>query len=83
VRKSDDRLRITAQLIDVGHGGHLWSQSFDRKVEDIFSVQEDIARHVVAAMRVNLLDADSSRLKRRGTRNAARLRALPARSASF
>jgi adenylate cyclase len=71
VRKSDDRLRITAQLIDVGHGGHLWSQSFDRKVEDIFSVQEDIARHVVAAMRVNLLDADSSRLKRRGTRNAA------------
>ena len=71
VRKSDDRLRITAQLIDVGHGGHLWSQSFDRKVEDIFSVQEDIARHVVAAMCVNLLDADSSRLKRRGTRNAA------------
>jgi adenylate cyclase len=71
VRKADDRLRITAQLIDVGHGGHLWSQSFDRKVEDIFSVQEDIARHVVAAMRVNLLEADSSRLKRRGTRNAA------------
>ena len=71
VHKSDDRLRITAQLIDVGHGGHLWSQSFDRKVEDIFSVQEDIARHVVAAMRVKLLDADSSRLKRRGTRNAA------------
>jgi adenylate cyclase len=71
VRKADDRLRITAQLIDVGHGGHLWSQSFDRKVEDIFSVQEDIARHVVAALRVNLLEADSSRLKRRGTRNAA------------
>jgi adenylate cyclase len=58
-------------LIDVAHGGHLWSQSFDRKVEDIFSVQEDIARHVVAAMRVNLLEADSSRLKRRGTKNAA------------
>lgn len=71
VRKADDRMRITAQLIDVAHGGHLWSQSFDRKVEDIFSVQEDIARHVVAAMRVNLLEADSSRLKRRGTRNAA------------
>jgi len=71
VRKADDRMRITAQLIDVGHGGHLWSQSFDRKVEDIFSVQEDIARHVVAALRVNLLEADSSRLKRRGTRNAA------------
>jgi adenylate cyclase len=71
VRKADDRMRITAQLIDVAHGGHLWSQSFDRKVEDIFSVQEDIARHVVAAMRVNLLEADSSRLKRRGTKNAA------------
>jgi adenylate cyclase len=71
VRKADDRMRITAQLIDVGHGGHLWSQTFDRKVEDIFSVQEEIARHVVAAMRVNLLESDSSRLKRRGTKNAA------------
>ena len=71
VRKADDRLRITAQLIDVAHGGHLWSQSFDRKVEDIFSVQEDIARHVVAVLRVNLLETDSSRLRRRGTKNAA------------
>ena len=71
VRKADDRMRITAQLIDVGHGGHLWSQTFDRKVEDIFSVQEEIARHVAAAMRVNLLESDSSRLKRRGTKNAA------------
>ena len=71
VRKAADRMRITAQMIDVAHGGHLWSQTFDRKVEDIFSVQEEIARHVVAAMRVNLLDSDSSRLKRRGTKNAA------------
>jgi len=71
VRKADDRMRITSQLIDVAQGGHLWSQTFDRKVEDIFSVQEEIARHVVAALRVNLLDSDSSRLKRRGTQNAA------------
>lgn len=71
VRKADDRMRITAQLIDVAHGGHLWSQTFDRKFEDIFSVQEEIARHVAAAMRVSLLESDNSRLKRRGTKNAA------------
>ena len=71
VRKAADRMRITAQLINVTDGFHLWSQTFDRKAEDIFSVQEEIARHVVAALRVNLVESDASRLKRRGTRNAA------------
>lgn len=71
VRKSDDRLRITAQLIKVADGFNLWSQTFDRKLEDVFAVQEEIARQVVAALRVNLLASDSSRLERRGTKNAA------------
>jgi adenylate cyclase len=71
VRKADSRLRITAQLIKVADGFNLWSQTFDRKLEDIFAVQEEIARQVVAALRVNLLATDSSRLERRGTTNAA------------
>jgi adenylate cyclase len=71
VRKAGDRLRITAQLINAADGFHLWSQTFDRNVEDIFAVQEEIARHIVAALRVNLLATDASRLKRRGTKNAA------------
>jgi len=71
VRKADSRLRITAQLIKVADGFNLWSQTFDRKLEDVFAVQEEIARQVVTALRVNLLAADSSRLERRGTGNAA------------
>ncbi|TWI10228.1 TPR end-of-group domain-containing protein [Aerolutibacter ruishenii] len=54
VRKSGDRVRVTAQLIDASNGYHLWSQNFDRKLEDIFAIQEEIARSVVAALRVSL-----------------------------
>ena len=71
VRKAGDRMRITAQLIKVADGFHLWSQTFDRKVEDIFAVQEQIARHVVEALSVQLLAEDISRLNRQGTRNLA------------
>ncbi len=71
VRKAGERLRITAQLINAADGFHLWSQTFDRGVEDIFAMQEEIARQIVDALRVKLLDADASRLKRRGTKNAA------------
>ncbi len=71
VRKSGDRLRITSQLINAADGFHLWSQTFERKVEDIFTIQEEIARHVVAALRVKLLPSDASRIKRHGTGDTA------------
>ena len=54
VRKAGDRVRVTAQLIDAGNGYHLWSENFDRKLEDIFAIQEEIARNVVRALRVSL-----------------------------
>ena len=71
VRKSGERLRITAQLINTADGFHLWSQTFERKVEDIFTIQEEIARHVVDALRVKLLPSDASRIKRHGTGDTA------------
>jgi TolB-like protein/cytochrome c-type biogenesis protein CcmH/NrfG len=71
VRKAENRLRISANLIKATDGFHLWSQTFDRKLEDVFAVQEEIARQVVAALRVKLLASDASRLERRGTKNAA------------
>ncbi len=55
VRKAGNRVRITAQLVDVGDGYHRWSQSFDRDLTDIFAVQEEIARSVVDALKVRLL----------------------------
>jgi serine/threonine-protein kinase len=55
VRKAGGRVRITAQIIDLANGYHLWSESFDRELTDIFAVQDEIARAVVAALRVRLL----------------------------
>ncbi|MCH8930324.1 MAG: tetratricopeptide repeat protein [Proteobacteria bacterium] len=55
VRKSGDRVRITAQLISVADGFHLWSETYDRQLDDIFKIQEEIARAVTAALKVTLL----------------------------
>lgn len=57
VRKAGDRVRITAQLVKVQDGYHLWSQTYDREVTDIFAVQDEIAAAVVEALRLRLLPA--------------------------
>jgi TolB-like protein/class 3 adenylate cyclase len=55
VRKSGKRVRITAQLIQVASDSHLWSQTYDREIDDIFAVQDDIAQSVVKELRAALL----------------------------
>jgi serine/threonine-protein kinase len=55
VRKAGTRLRITAQLVKTADGFHLWSQTFDRELADVFAVQDEISAAVVAALRVKLL----------------------------
>jgi adenylate cyclase len=54
VRKANDRIRITAQLIEAESGYHVWSETYDRTLDDIFAVQDEIARTVLAALRVRL-----------------------------
>lgn len=54
VRKSGDQLRVTAQLINVANGYHLWSQRFDALMEDVFTVQDNIARSIAEALELNL-----------------------------
>jgi TolB-like protein/Tfp pilus assembly protein PilF len=54
VRKSGDQLRITAQLIKTSDGFHLWSESYDRKIENIFAVQDEIATAIVDALKLEL-----------------------------
>lgn len=56
VRRSGDRLRVTVQLTDVATGYHLWSERFDREMEDVFAIQDEIAENVVRAMQVILSD---------------------------
>jgi len=58
VRKSGNRLRITAQLINVVDGYHLWSDRYDRQLEDVFAVQDEIADAIVKALRVVLSEGE-------------------------
>ena len=65
VRKAGNRLRINAQLINAADGYHLWSERYDRDMDDVFAAQDDIARTVVEKLRVKLLgDADAPLVKR-------------------
>jgi serine/threonine-protein kinase len=54
VRKVGNRLRITAQLINVENGYHLWSETYDRQLEDVFAIQDEISRAIVDALRLRL-----------------------------
>ncbi len=69
VRKVDNRLRVTAQLIDTRNGYHLWSQNFDREMDDIFAIQDEIAAAVVENLKGILLDRSRQRSSRSFTRN--------------
>jgi TolB-like protein/Flp pilus assembly protein TadD len=69
VRRGGDRLRITAQLIDADDGGHLWAERYDRPVDDLFDIQDEITKEIVTALRVNLTDGEEARVWARGTNN--------------
>ncbi len=69
VRKSGTRLRITAQLINVDDGSHLWSERFDRELEDVFAVQEEIAQAIVEKMKLKLTRKPDESLIRKQTEN--------------
>ncbi len=69
VRKEGNRVRVTAQLVSVADGFHLWSQTYDRELKDIFGVQEEIARSVVAALRIKLLPGREPSSKSHRTSN--------------
>jgi TolB-like protein/class 3 adenylate cyclase len=67
VRKSGDRLRITAQLVDVASQGHLWSQDYDRQLDDVFAIQSDVAQQVAHALQIALKPAEQRQIEKAGT----------------
>jgi serine/threonine protein kinase/tetratricopeptide (TPR) repeat protein len=69
VRKSGHRLRITAQLISVADGYHLWSERYDRDLQDIFEVQDEIARTIANRLKITLRAERQEPLVRAGTKN--------------
>ena len=62
VQRSGDKIRVTAQLIDVSNGFHLWSANFDRNLDDVFAIQDEIANEVVKALKISLLGESDERL---------------------
>jgi TolB-like protein len=68
VRKAGDRLRITAQLVNVADGFELWSSHFDREVEDVFAIQDELARSIVQALRVTLTAQEQRQIEKSPTR---------------
>lgn len=71
VRKAQNRVRVTAQLIDVDDGFHIWSQRFDREIEDIFGIQDEIALAIMDSLKVKLLGAEKEKITRRFTDDPA------------
>ena len=54
VRKSGDRIRVTAQLIDVSDGAHIWSETYDRTMTDVFEIQDDVAAEIIDALKIHV-----------------------------
>ena len=69
VRKASDDLRITAQLIDTGNDEHLWSQDYDRRLENVFAIQREIAQSVAEVLKVRLLSGEKKSIEKRPTEN--------------
>ena len=69
VRKEGERVRITAQLIDASNGSHLWAERYDRKLADVFAVQDEITQAIVATVEPKLYDAEHVRARRKAPEN--------------
>ncbi|MDP6407395.1 MAG: adenylate/guanylate cyclase domain-containing protein [Alphaproteobacteria bacterium] len=67
IRKAGNRVRINAQLIDGSTGGHVWAERFDRQLDDIFAVQDEVTAEIVGALKVELSPQEESRVLKRGT----------------
>ena len=69
IRKAGKRVRITVQLIDSRKGYHVWSDRFDREIDDIFAIQDEIAQSVIQALGLSLTQREERSLRRRSTTN--------------
>jgi len=69
IQKADDKLRITTQLVDALNGHHLWADRFDRQTKDIFTIQDEIVKHVMVELQVELTQGAAARVASQGTDN--------------
>ena len=71
VRRSQGRIRIVGQLIDASTDEHIWADTFDRELKDIFEVQSDVAQQIATALKARLSDAEKRQIEKKPTRNLA------------
>ncbi|MGB2990230.1 MAG: protein kinase, partial [Candidatus Zixiibacteriota bacterium] len=69
IQKEGNRIRLSAQLINVADGSHLWSQTFDRELESIFAIQDEISKAIVDVLKIRLLGEDRAAFAKRHTEN--------------
>jgi adenylate cyclase len=69
VQKAGDRVRVTAQLLDALKGHHLWSERYDRSVEDILELQDEITMKILTELRVKITEGETVRIQAKGTNN--------------
>ena len=69
IRKADNRVRVTGQLIDAATEHHLWAEQYDRDLEDLFAVQDEITMHIASALQVELTDGEQAQVRHRSTNN--------------
>ncbi|MEO9470512.1 winged helix-turn-helix domain-containing protein [Parasphingorhabdus sp.] len=69
VRCSDGRFRVSVQLIDAVNGNHVWAERYDREMQSIFDLQDDMAREIITALQVQLADGEDARLWADGTKS--------------
>jgi TolB-like protein/Flp pilus assembly protein TadD len=69
VQKSGSKLRITAQLIDATTGHHLWSERYDKDLEDLFDLQDEITKEIVVGLQVELTEGEQAQIRHRSTNN--------------
>ena len=70
VRKAGNKVRITAQLIEGRSGGHVWADRYDRDLDDIFTIQDEISKAIVRALKLKLLPDEKKAIEQRGTQSA-------------
>ncbi|HUK79550.1 MAG TPA: adenylate/guanylate cyclase domain-containing protein [Nitrososphaerales archaeon] len=64
VRKAGNKVRITVQVIDAKNEGHLWAQNYDKQLDDVFTVQSEVAERVAEALKVKLIESEKKKLER-------------------
>jgi adenylate cyclase len=83
VRKSANQVRVTAQLIEAASGHHLWAKKYDRDLEDVFAVQDELTREIVTALDVELVSGEKGRHQRNRVKNPEAREALYRGMAKF